>query len=58
MPIASEETIELFAFMEAADESKRQRGSPVKIADVMAKATKEAEKIVASKLVPSKTETK
>lgn len=51
VPIATEETIELFAFMEAADESKRQGGSPIKIADVMAKATKEAEKLVASKLV-------
>ena len=51
VPIATEETIELFAFMEAADESKRQGGSPVKIADVMAKATKEAEKLVASKMV-------
>ncbi len=58
VPIAPEETIELFAFMEAADESKRQGGSPVKIADVMAKATKEAEKLVASKLVASKSETK
>jgi predicted dehydrogenase len=37
-PIAPEETIELFAFMEAADESKRQGGQPVKIADVLAKA--------------------
>ncbi len=51
VPIATEETIEMFAFMEAADESKRQGGSPVKLADVMAKATKEAEKLVASKLV-------
>ena len=41
-PIAPEETIELFAFMEAADESKRQNGQPVKIADVMAKARKPA----------------
>ena len=37
-PITPEETIELFAFMEAADESKRQGGKPVKISDVMAKA--------------------
>ena len=58
VPIAPKETIELFAFMEAADESKRQGGSPVKIADVMAKATKEAEKMVASKLVANKSETK
>jgi hypothetical protein len=34
-PVSSEETIELFAFMEAADESKRQGGKAVRIADVM-----------------------
>jgi hypothetical protein len=37
-PIPPEETIELFAFMEAADESKRQGGRPVRIADVIARA--------------------
>lgn len=37
-PVSAEETIELVAFMEAADESKRQGGAPVKIADVMEKA--------------------
>jgi hypothetical protein len=37
-PVSPEETIEMFAFMEAADESKRQGGKPVKISDVMAKA--------------------
>ncbi len=37
-PVNSEETIELFAFMEAADESKRQGGVPVALADVLAKA--------------------
>ncbi len=37
-PVTPEETIELFAFMEAADESKRQGGKPVKISDVLAKA--------------------
>ncbi len=39
-PVSPEETIEMFAFMEAADESKRQGGAPVKISDVMAKAQK------------------
>src|SRR5215218_1054443 len=34
-PIAAEETIELFAFMEAADESKRQGGRPVRIEEVL-----------------------
>lgn len=37
-PVSPEETIEMFAFMEAADESKRQGGKPVKISEVMAKA--------------------
>jgi hypothetical protein len=41
-PVAAEETIELFAFMEAADESKRQGGAPVSIEDVLAKARKAA----------------
>lgn len=39
-PVSAAETIELFAFMEAADESKRQDGKPVAIADVLAKARK------------------
>ena len=30
VPVDPQETIELFAFMEAADESKRQDGKPVK----------------------------
>jgi predicted dehydrogenase len=34
-PVSAQETIEMFAFMEAADESKRQGGKPVKIAEVM-----------------------
>ena len=37
-PVSAEETIELFTFMEAADESKRQGGKEVKLADVLAKA--------------------
>jgi predicted dehydrogenase len=43
-PLAAEETIELFAFMEAADESKRLGGKPVKIEDVMQKAREQASK--------------
>jgi len=34
-PVSPEETIELFAFMEAADESKRQAGRPVRLADIL-----------------------
>jgi len=37
-PVPPEETLALYAFMEAADESKRRGGCPVKIADVMARA--------------------
>jgi hypothetical protein len=37
-PVSAQETIEIFAFMEAADESKRQGGKPVTIESVMAKA--------------------
>jgi hypothetical protein len=37
-PVDAAESIEIYAFMEAADESKRQGGKPVSIQDVMAKA--------------------
>ena len=37
-PVSAEETIEIFAFMEAADESKRQGGKPVTIESVLTKA--------------------
>jgi predicted dehydrogenase len=36
-PVANEETIAIYAFMEAADESKRTGGKPVKISEVMKK---------------------
>ena len=39
-PVSAEETTELFAFMEAAEESKRQNGAPVKLEAVLAKARK------------------
>ena len=47
-PVSAEETTNLYAFMEAADESKRQGFVPVRIADVMAKAQVEAAKKVAA----------
>lgn len=37
-PVSAAETIEIFAFMEAADESKRQGGAPVSLESVIAKA--------------------
>jgi predicted dehydrogenase len=47
-PVTPEETIEIYAFMEAADESKRQGGKPVSIESVLAKARAEAEKKLAA----------
>ena len=41
-PVEPAETIELFAFMEAADESMKRGGAPVTIAEVMEKAKAEA----------------
>ncbi len=37
-PVSAEETIEIFAFMEAAEESKRLGGKPVSIDDVISQA--------------------
>ena len=37
-PISADQTLEVFAFMEAADESKRQNGVPVTLESVLAKA--------------------
>ncbi len=35
VPVSMSETIEIFAFMEAADESKRRSGAPVSIRDII-----------------------
>jgi len=40
-PVSAEETLQIYAFMEAADESKRQGGKPVTISSVMQKAAAE-----------------
>ncbi len=40
-PVSKAETLEIIAFMEAADESKRQGGCPVTLKSVMEKATQE-----------------
>jgi hypothetical protein len=37
-PVSAEETLEIYAFMEAADESKRRGGVPVTLQEVMLKA--------------------
>lgn len=41
-PVSPEQTLEIYAFMEGADESKRQGGAPVSLADVLEKARKAA----------------
>jgi predicted dehydrogenase len=46
-PVAPEETLEIFAFMEAADESERQGGRPVELAAVLEKARSEAAAMLA-----------
>jgi predicted dehydrogenase len=43
-PVSANETIEIFAFMEAADESKRQGGKPVTIESVLVKARNQTAK--------------
>jgi hypothetical protein len=40
VPVSAEETIELYAFMEAADESKRRGGAEVTLQEVLDKARK------------------
>jgi predicted dehydrogenase len=40
-PVSAQETLEIVAFMEAADESKRQGGAPVTLESVRAKAAAE-----------------
>jgi predicted dehydrogenase len=41
-PVTEEETLEIYAFMEAADESKRTGGAPVKLSTVLEKAKSQA----------------
>lgn len=43
-PVTPEETLEIYAFMEAADESKRRNGAEVTLKEVMDKASAEARK--------------
>lgn len=43
-PVSNQETLELFAFMEAAQQSKDRGGVPIKLADVMQQARAAAEK--------------
>jgi len=41
VPVEREETLEIFAFMEAADESKKRGGIPVSVKEIMERANKE-----------------
>lgn len=41
-PVSADETIEMFAFMEAADESKRRGGQPVALSEVIGAITRDA----------------
>lgn len=45
VPVKPEETIEIFTFMAAADESKARGGAPCELEKVLEKAEKKAEKI-------------
>lgn len=45
-PVDITETMEIYTFMEAFNESKRQGGKPVKMAEVYKKAQKEAAKLI------------
>ena len=47
-PFRREETIEIYAFMEAADASKKAGGKPVMIADILAQAQKKSAEASAS----------
>ena len=46
-PVSEAETLEIYAFMEAADESKRQGGAKVTLESVLTKARAEAQKKLA-----------
>ncbi len=46
-PVSAEETLEIYAFMEAADESKRRDGAPVRLDEVMSMARDKATKRLA-----------
>jgi predicted dehydrogenase len=44
-PVSEAETLSVYAFMEAADESKRKGGARIELQGILAKATKDAEQI-------------
>ena len=44
VPVPPEETLELYTFMEAADESERRNGAEVSMAEVLEKARAQIKK--------------
>ncbi|MCL1822266.1 MAG: Gfo/Idh/MocA family oxidoreductase [Prolixibacteraceae bacterium] len=46
VPVSEAETLDIFTFMEASNESKRQNGKPVSMGETFEKGLKEAEKIL------------
>jgi hypothetical protein len=50
VPIDPNETIELYAFMQAAAESHERSGSPVEISEVLKQAEEQATVLLADKL--------
>jgi WD40 repeat protein len=52
-PVVEEETLEIYAFMEAADESKRQGNKPVTLESVLRKAREAASKKLTGLGVPA-----
>ena len=52
LPIDPAETIELYAFMQAAELSKKRRGAPVNISEVLQQAEQEADNLLKGQLKP------
>jgi hypothetical protein len=44
-PVKPEETLDIMAFIQAADESKLKGGAPVEVAKIVEKATRQAQKV-------------
>jgi hypothetical protein len=53
LPITPKETLEIYTFMEAADESKRKGGKSIQLKDVYDTHLKKANKIIQSLNLPS-----
>lgn len=49
IPVTEEETLEIFTFMEASNESKRQNGALISMKSILEKGKKEADAVIRSK---------